>query len=97
MAAEATLATAVRRASTDLPVGQLHKLADALSKHETPGAVARHAVVNAIPTAVFRHHAAAICEAWASSEIAGAGVALAVRTSACRQRLNTDPLSPLEI
>lgn len=82
MAPEATLAAAVRRAATDLPVGQLHKLADALAKHETPGAVARHAVVNAVPTAVFRHHAAAVYEQWASSAITGAGVALAVRASA---------------
>lgn len=81
MATDATLAAAVRRAATDLPAGQLHKLADILAKHDTPSAVARHAVVNAVPTAVFRHHAAAICEAWASSGLTGAGLALAVRAS----------------
>ncbi len=82
MTPEAALAAAVRRAAIDLPVGQLHKLADALAKHETASPVARHTVVNTVPTAVFRHHAAAICDAWASSEISGAGVVLPVRTSA---------------
>ncbi len=82
MTPEATLAAAVRRAATDLPVGQLHKLADAIAKHDAPSSVARYAVVNAVPTGVFRHHAAAICEAWVSCGIDGAGVALAVRTSA---------------
>lgn len=82
MTADATLAAAVRRAATDLPVAQLHKLADTLAKHESPNAVARHAVVNAVPTAVFRHHAAAICQAWASTQLGGASVALAVWSSA---------------
>jgi phosphatidylserine/phosphatidylglycerophosphate/cardiolipin synthase-like enzyme len=82
VATEAALAEAVRRTATDLPIGQLHKLADTLAKHDTPSAVARHAVVNAVPTAVFRHHAAAICDAWAASGMSGAGVALAIRASA---------------
>jgi cardiolipin synthase A/B len=79
---DGALAVAVRRAVTDLPLGQLHKLADAIFKHAEPSAVARHSIVNAVPTAVFRHHAAAICEAWASTDIGGAGVALTVRSSA---------------
>lgn len=82
MTPEETLAAAVRQAAIDLPVSQLHKLADALAKHEASTAVARHAVVNAVPTAVFRHHAAAICDAWTSSGCSGAAVALAVRASA---------------
>jgi cardiolipin synthase A/B len=76
------LVAAVHRAATALPVAQLHKLAHALSKHDAPTALVRHAVVNTVPTAVFRHHAAAICEAWASSDLGGAGVALAVWSSA---------------
>jgi cardiolipin synthase len=80
--ADDSLVAAVQRAATELPVGQLHKLADALSKHDTPTALARHGVVNAVPTALFRHHAAAIFAAWASTDLAGAGVALAVRSSA---------------
>jgi phosphatidylserine/phosphatidylglycerophosphate/cardiolipin synthase-like enzyme len=80
--ADDALVAALQRAATELPLGQLHKLAETLSKHDTPTALARHGVVNAVPTAVFRHHAAAICEAWASTELAGAGVALAVRSSA---------------
>jgi phosphatidylserine/phosphatidylglycerophosphate/cardiolipin synthase-like enzyme len=82
LTAEVTLVEAVRRVATDLPIGQLHKLADTLAKHGTPSPIARHAIVNAVPTAVFRHHAAAICEAWAMSGLTGAGVALAVRASA---------------
>lgn len=78
------LAVTVRRAATDLPIGQLHKLADAFGKHEGPTAVARHGIVNTVPTAVFRHHAAALCEAWssASPSLPGGGVALAVRAAA---------------
>lgn len=79
---EDALALAIRRAATDLPVGQLHKLADSIAKHLEPNAVARHSIVNAVPTALFRHHAAAICEAWASTAQPGLGVALAVRSSA---------------
>lgn len=82
MPTDRALSAAVGRAATDLPIGQLHKLADALAKHDEPNAVARHSIVNAVPTAVFRHHAAAICEAWASTEWRGDGVALAVRCSA---------------
>ena len=55
------LAEAIRRAATDLPSAQLHKLADAVAKHGEPTAVARHSIVNTVPTAVVRHHAAAIC------------------------------------
>jgi cardiolipin synthase A/B len=77
------LAMAVRRASIDLPLGQLHKLAGALAKNGEPTPVARHSIVNTVPTAVFRHHAAAICEAWATTaDMSGAGVALAVRCAA---------------
>lgn len=79
---EDALALAIRRAATDLPVGQLHKLADSIAKHAKPNAVARHSIVNAVPTALFRHYAAAICEAWASTSLPGLGVALAVRSSA---------------
>jgi cardiolipin synthase A/B len=77
------LASAVRRAATDLPIGQLHKLAEAFGKHESPTAVARHGIVNSVPTAVFRHHAAALCEAWAATPlVSGGGIALAVRAAA---------------
>lgn len=46
--------------------------------------MARHGVVNAVPTAVFRHYAAALCEAWAAASpvLPGAGVALAARAAA---------------
>ncbi len=76
---------AVRRAATELPAGQLHKLADVIAKHSEPTALARHGIVNAVPTAVFRHHAAAICEAWTGTgdpAIGGTGIALSVRTAA---------------
>lgn len=78
------LAAAVRRAATELPAGQLHKLAEAISKHESPSALARHGIVNAVPTAVFRHHAAALCDAWTagSRPLPGVGIALAVRSAA---------------
>lgn len=77
------LAVAVRRAATELPIGQLRKLAEAFGRHEGPTAVARHGIVNTVPTAVFRHHAAALCEAWASaSPLPGDGIALAVRAAA---------------
>lgn len=78
------LATAVRRAATELPIGQLYKLAETLSKHDGATAVARHGIVNTVPTAVFRHHAAALCEAWAAADppLPGGGVALAVRAAA---------------
>lgn len=79
MTADDALAVAVRQAAIDLPSGQLHKLAGALAKNGEPSAVARHSIVNTVPTAVFRHHAAAICEAWATTDIRGPGVALAVR------------------
>ena len=78
------LAAAVRRAATDLPIGQLHKLAEAFGRHDGPTALARHGIVNTVPTAVFRHHAAALCEAWASATplVSGDGIALAVRAAA---------------
>ncbi|MBV8980934.1 MAG: hypothetical protein JO086_08555, partial [Acidimicrobiia bacterium] len=57
------LALAIRRAATELPTNQLHKLADSVAGYEAPTALARHAVVNTVPTAVFRHHAAALCAA----------------------------------
>lgn len=58
MPADDPLAVAVQRAATELPIGQLHKLADAFSKHEGPTAVARHGIVNRVPTAMFRHFGA---------------------------------------
>ena len=78
------LEAAVTRAATELPIGQLHKLADAFTKHDQPTAIARHAVVNAVPTAVFRHYAAALCEEWAAADgaIAGEALALSVRVAA---------------
>lgn len=79
-----SLVTAVRRAATELPFSQLHKLADAIATHDGLTAVARHEIVNAVPTALFRHHAAAICEVWATkggSDFRSAGVALAVRSA----------------
>jgi len=78
------LASAVRRAATELPFGQLRKLAEALGSYEGPTAVARHGIMNTVPTAVFRHHAAALCEAWAAATqlISGGGLALAVRAAA---------------
>lgn len=82
MIAAGALAAAVGRAATDLPAAQLSKLADAIDKHDRPDAVARHTIVNTVPTALFRHHAAAICDAWTAGELGGAGVALAVRCSA---------------
>lgn len=81
------LVAAVRRAATELPSGQLRKLADAIAKHGQPSALARHGIVNAVPTAVFRHHAAAICEAWIRTgtgdpPMIGRGIALSVRAAA---------------
>lgn len=79
------LAASVRQAATELPTGQLHKLAEAIARHAGPTALARHGIVNAVPTAVFRHHAAAICEAWATTAgapVGGAGISLAVRAAA---------------
>lgn len=78
------LAAAVRRAATELPIGQLRKLAEALGSYEGPTAVARHGIVNTVPTAVFRHHAAALCEAWGAAAplVSGGGIALAVRAAA---------------
>jgi cardiolipin synthase len=79
------LVAAVRRAATELPPNQLHKLAGAMAGHDAPTALARHGIVNAVPTAVFRHHAAAICEAWTAGHgatMAGSAVALAVRAAA---------------
>jgi phosphatidylserine/phosphatidylglycerophosphate/cardiolipin synthase-like enzyme len=78
------LALAIRRAATELPTNQLHKLADAVAGYEAPTALARHAAVNTVPTAVFRHHAAALCAAWGvgEGELSGRSVALAVRAAA---------------
>jgi phosphatidylserine/phosphatidylglycerophosphate/cardiolipin synthase-like enzyme len=76
------LVAAVRRAATELPVGQLAKLAGVLSKHDGPTALARHEAVNAVPTALFRHYAAEIFDAWKESDaLTGGGVALAVRAA----------------
>lgn len=85
MPGDEPLVAAVRRAATELPSGQLHKLADAIAKHGQPSALARHGIVNAVPTAVFRHHAAAICEAWMATSgpaVGGDGIALSVRSAA---------------
>lgn len=78
------LEAAVTRAATELATGQLHKLADAIAKHDQPTAIARHAVVNAVPTPLFRHYAAALCEAWvaANGAIRGDALSLAVRVAA---------------
>src|SRR4029077_12600863 len=62
------VALAIRRAATELPTNQLHKLANALAAHDSPTALTRHAVVNTVPTAIFRHYAAALCAAWAAEE-----------------------------
>ena len=62
------LALAIRMAATELPTNQLHKLAAAVAAQGAPTALARHAVVNTVPTAIFRHHAAALCAAWAGEE-----------------------------
>jgi cardiolipin synthase len=78
-----SVALAIRRAAADLPTNQLHKLASALAAHESPTALARHAVINTVPTAVFRHCAAALCTAWAGEEgLPGRSLALAVRVAA---------------
>jgi phosphatidylserine/phosphatidylglycerophosphate/cardiolipin synthase-like enzyme len=78
-----SLARAIQRAATELPTNQLHKLADALDAHDAVTAVARHAIVNTVPTAIFRHQAAALCAAWAGEKgVSGRSVALAVRASA---------------
>lgn len=85
MPGQDALVAAVRLAATELPIGQLHRLADAVDNHEAPTALVRHRIVNAVPTAVFRHHAAAICEAWSAlqgSVVHGSGVALSVRAAA---------------
>jgi cardiolipin synthase len=77
------LATAIRRAATELPTNQLHKLADTVAGYETATALARHAVVNTVPTAVFRQHAAALCTAWVGEGgLPGRSLALAVRAAA---------------
>ena len=77
------VALAIRRAAAEVPTSQLHKLASALAAHESPTALARHAVVNTVPTAIFRHHAAALCMAWAGEEgISGRSLALAVQVAA---------------
>jgi phosphatidylserine/phosphatidylglycerophosphate/cardiolipin synthase-like enzyme len=77
------LAGAIQRAATELPTNQLHKLADVLDAHDVVSAIARHAIVNAVPTAIFRHQAAALCAAWAEeSGVSGQSVALAIRAAA---------------
>lgn len=77
------LALAIRMAATELPTNQLHKLAAAVAAQGAPTALARHAVVNTVPTAIFRHHAAALCAAWAGEEaLSGRSLALAVRVAA---------------
>jgi phosphatidylserine/phosphatidylglycerophosphate/cardiolipin synthase-like enzyme len=77
------LALAIQHAATELPTNQLHKLADALDAHDAATAIARHAIVNTVPTAIFRHQAAAVCAAWAEeSGVSGRSVALAVRVAA---------------
>jgi phosphatidylserine/phosphatidylglycerophosphate/cardiolipin synthase-like enzyme len=78
-----SVALAIRRAAAELPTNQLHKLASALAAHESPTALARHAVINTVPTAVFRHYAAALCTAWAGEEgLPGRSLALAIRVAA---------------
>ena len=79
------LVAAVRRAATELPSGQLRKLADAIARQDQPSALARHVIVNTVPTAVFRNHAAAIYEAWTGKgdlAMTGSWVALSVQAAA---------------
>lgn len=76
------LTEAIRRAATELPLNQLAKLGDRIAAHAAPSPLARHAIVNAVPTALFRHHAAAVYDAWVADPIGSAGVALAVRAAA---------------
>jgi phosphatidylserine/phosphatidylglycerophosphate/cardiolipin synthase-like enzyme len=77
------LRSAIQRAVVELPTNQLHKLAAACQPFETPDAIARHLALNAVPTAVFRHHVAAICAAWvAAPSVPGAALALALRAAA---------------
>ena len=84
MVDDGDLALAIRRAVAELPANQLHKLARALAAYDAPTALARHAVINTVPTAIFRHHAAALCMAWAGEAPApgGGSLALAVRAAA---------------
>jgi phosphatidylserine/phosphatidylglycerophosphate/cardiolipin synthase-like enzyme len=79
-----SLTLAIRRAVTELPANQLHKLAAALTACDAPTALGRHTIVNTVPTAIFRHHAAALCAAWAGEMAAleGESIALAVHTAA---------------
>lgn len=75
----------MQQAATTLPLAQLHKLADAIAAHPRPTALARHEIVNTVPTALFRHHAAAICWAWAADGApvaGGSAVALALLAAA---------------
>lgn len=77
------LALAIRRAVAELPTQQLRKLAATIDAYDAPSALARHAIVNTVPTAVFRHHAAALCAAWAEEGgPTGSSLALAVRSAA---------------
>lgn len=78
------LARAVQRAAVELPSSQLEKLAAVLDAHDTPTALARHAIVNVVPTAVFRNLAANVAKAWseAPTPLPGCAVALAVRSAA---------------
>lgn len=82
--AESTdLATAVRRAAVDLPTNQVHKLADAVSHHDAPTALVRHAAANAVPTTLFRQHVTGICDAWARADpaVSGDAVGFALRAA----------------
>ena len=56
------MTAAVRRAATELPIRQLNKLAEALGSHNGPSALARHGIVNAVPTAVHAEHYGRIVE-----------------------------------
>jgi phosphatidylserine/phosphatidylglycerophosphate/cardiolipin synthase-like enzyme len=78
------LETAIQRATTELPVAQLRRLAASIARCDTPTAVARHSIVNAVPTPPFRHYAALICQAWAATDISidGPTLAMMIRVAA---------------
>jgi phosphatidylserine/phosphatidylglycerophosphate/cardiolipin synthase-like enzyme len=77
------LVLAIRRAVTELPTSQSHKLANAVAMHDSPTALARHAIINTVPTAIFRHYAGTLCAAWTErEEMVGSSIALAISAAA---------------
>jgi phosphatidylserine/phosphatidylglycerophosphate/cardiolipin synthase-like enzyme len=83
------LGAAVSRGVTELPIGQLRKLAQAISSCDEPTAIARHSIINTVPTALFRHHAATICDAWKSTDDTVSGRALAMMIQAAANAVDT--------